>query len=122
MRISELTTANGLDVLCDITPYLGAIITDEQLTAELRRKANVNSDSSQAEVWAAALEKITRLLPVILKSHRNDVYGIVGAINGKTEEEIEAQSFLTTLSEIVDIVRDKEFRNFFASLRNTEQN
>ena len=60
-------------------------------------------------------------MPILLKTHRSDVYGIVGAINGKTEQEIESQSFLKTLGEIRDIINDKEFRSFFGSLWNTDK-
>lgn len=121
MKFSELTTNEGLDVLCEITPYLGAIVTDEDLVAELKRKTDVGEESTQAQVWAAALDKMTKLMPIILKTHRSDVYGIVGAVNGKTEEEIAAQSFIKTVIEIRDIINDKEFKDFFKSLWNTEQ-
>lgn len=121
MRISELTTNEGLDVLCEITPYLGAIVTDESLVAELKRKADVGEESTQAQVWAAALDKLTKLMPIILKAHRSDVYGIVGAVNGKTEDEIARQSFIKTAIELRDIINDKEFKDFFKSLWNTEQ-
>ncbi len=121
MKISQLSTDAGLDVLCEITPYLGAIISDEALTAELRRKINLDKDATQAEVYAAGLDRITKLMPIILKTHRSDVYGIVGAINGKTETEIAEQSMLKTAIEIRDIVKDKEFADFFKSLWEAER-
>ena len=121
MKISELTTNEGLDVLCEITPYLGAIVTDDELVAELKRKTDVSNESTQAQVWAAALDKLTKLMPIILKTHRSDVYGIVGAVNGKTEDEIARQGFIKTASEIRDIINDKEFKDFFKSLWGTEQ-
>jgi len=122
MRISELDTNAGLDVLCEITPYIGAIVTDEELVAELKRKVDVGNNPTKAQVWVAALDKLTKLLPILLKTHRSDVYGIVGAINGKTEAEIEKQNFIKTMVEIRDIINDKEFKDFFKSLWNTEQN
>lgn len=121
MKISQLSTDAGLDVLCEITPYIGAIISDEELTAELRRKINLGKDATQAEVYAAGLDRITKLMPIILKAHRADVYGIVGAINGKTEAEIAGQSVLKTAIEIRDIVKDKEFADFFKSLWEAER-
>lgn len=120
MRISELTTEQGLDVLCEITPYVGAIITDEALVAELKNKVAVGDNATVAEVYAAGLDKITKLMPIILKTHRSDVYGIVAAINGKDVADIAKQSMLKTASEIRDIIKDKEFRDFFASLWSTE--
>lgn len=122
MRISQLDTNAGLDVLCEITPYIGAIVTDEDLVAELKRKVDVGNDPTKAQVWVAALDKLTKLMPIVLKAHRSDVYGIVGAINGKTEAEIASQNFIKTAMEIRDIISDKDFRDFFKSLWNTEQN
>ena len=114
MKISELTTEQGLDVLCEIVPYVGNIIEDEALTAELQRKMRMGKDATQAEVYAAGIEKLSKLIPILLKTHRADVYGIVAAINGKTPDEIAAQSALKTAAEIRDIVTDKAFKDFFA--------
>lgn len=121
MRISELTTDEGLDVLCEITPFIGAIVTDEELVAELKRKIKLGDDASKAQVWVAATDKLSKLMPIIFKTHRADVYGIIGAINGKPQSEIETQNFIKTMTEIRDIIRDEEFRNFFKSSWNTEQ-
>jgi hypothetical protein len=121
MRISELDTNEGLDVLCEITPYIGAIATDKDLRTELVNKANVSENATEAEIWTAALGKLSKLMPIILKTHRADVYAIIGALNGKTPQEIEKQLFIKTAVEIRDIVNDKEFLDFFKSLWNTEQ-
>ena len=114
MKISELTTEQGLDVICEIVPFVASIIEDESLAAELQRKLKITGEASKAEVYAAGIEKMTKLIPILLKSHRDDVYGIVAAINGKTAEEVAAQSALKTAAEIKDIVTDMAFKDFFA--------
>lgn len=120
MKISQLNTDNGLDVLCEIVPYIGNIIEDEKLTAELRRKTALEPSASMAEVYAAGIDKLAKIVPVVLKTHRSDVYAIVAAINGKTPEDIAKQNFLKTAADIRDIVQDKEFRDFFKSWRLTD--
>lgn len=122
MKISQLTTDEGLDVLCEITPYIGAIIGDEALTAELRRKVDIDDSASKAEVYAAGLDRIAKLMPIIFKTHRADVYGIIAAVNGKSVEEIAAQNVFKTGAEIRDIIKDKDFVDFFKSLWGTAQN
>lgn len=119
MRISELTTETGLDVLCTITPFICNIIEDEGLREELRNKIHLDENASMTEVYAAGLDKLTKLIPILLKTHRSDVYGVVGAINGKSEEAVAAQPMLKTMGEIRDIVKDKDFKDFFKSLRET---
>lgn len=119
MKISELSTDAGLDVLCEITPYLCNIIEDGALRDELRRKIHLDENASATEIYAAALEKLTKLVPILLKTHRSDVYGIVGAVNGKSEEAVASQPMLKTMGEIREIVKDKGFKDFFKSLRDT---
>lgn len=119
MRISDLTTEAGLDVLCEITPFICNIIEDDTLRTELRNKIHLDENASVTEVYAAAIEKLSKLIPILLKTHRSDVYGAVGAINGKSEEAVAAQPMLKTMGEIRDIVKDKGFKDFFKSLRET---
>ena len=120
MRISDLDTENGLDVLCEITPYIGNIIEDGELTAELRRKMRLADNASPAEIYAAGIEKLVKLVPIVLKTHRSDVYGIVAALNGKEPAGIAKQPFIKTMIDIRDIVTDKAFKDFFTSVRGTD--
>lgn len=120
MRISELTNDEGLDALCEMTPYLGRILEDNALIAELRKKMRLEDDASRAEIYAAFVDKLTKLVPVVLKTHRGDVYGIVAAINGIPVETVATQNFLQTMSDIYAIVTDKAFKDFLKSLRNTD--
>ena len=122
MKFSELTTENGLDVLCEITPYLGNIITDEELSNEIRRKTKLGASATRLEVYAAAIDKLTKLLPIILKTHRDDVYGIIAAVNNKPVADVRKQPLIKTAIDIRDIVRDKDFADFFKSLRDMESN
>lgn len=120
MKISELNTDQALDVLCESAPYLGNIIEDASLTLELKRKLKIGAGASQAEIIAAGIDKIAKLVPIILRAHREDVYAIIAAVNGKTLEDVSKQNALKTAGEIKDIVKDKAFLDFFKSLRDTE--
>ena len=120
MKISDLNTDNALDVLCEITPYISGILEDAELRLELKRKLDMGENASPVEIYAAAIRKAAKLVPVLLKTHRADVYGIVAAINSVTPEEVAEQNILKTVADITEIVTDKAFKDFFASLRNTE--
>lgn len=114
MKFSQLTTDKALDVLCEIAPYIANIATDEELMAVIG-KAIKSDGMTRAGVLLLGAEKLTKMIPVLLKTHRDDVYGVVAAVNGKTVEEIRAQNVIKTTAQIVEVVKDKELLDFFKS-------
>ena len=122
MRLSELNTDEGLDVLCELTPYVAAISADEDLIGELRRKVKLSEKATRAEVMMVGVQKISVIAPILLKKRREDVLAILGILNHKTTEEIAKQNFLVTLKQISDVAGDKEFINFFRSFGKQEGN
>lgn len=114
MKFSQLTTDKALDVLCEITPYIANIATDDELMAVIG-KAVKREGMTRAGVLLLGAEKLTKMVPVLLKTHRDDVYGVVAAVNGKTVDEIREQNFLKTSAQIVEVIKDKELLDFFKS-------
>lgn len=122
MKISEISTDNAMDVLCELTPYVTNIATDEMLMAELKEAIDISGANTRAEMMALAAGKITKIIPIILKNRKNDVFGIVGVLNGKTIDEIAKQNIIVTMKQIRDIAKDKELLDFFKSCTDTEGN
>lgn len=114
MKFSQLTTDKALDVLCEITPYIANIATDDELMAVIG-KAVKREGMTRAGVLLLGAEKLTKMVPVLLKTHRDDVYGVVAAVNGKTVDEIREQNFMKTTAQIVEVIKDKELLDFFKS-------
>ena len=114
MKFSQLTTDKALDVLCEITPYIANIATDDELMAVIG-KAVKREGMTRAGVLLLGAEKLTKMVPVLLKTHRDDVYGVVAAVNGKTVVEIREQNFMKTTAQIVEVIKDKELLDFFKS-------
>ena len=114
MKFSQLTTDKALDVLCEITPYIANIATDDELMAVIG-KAVKREGMTRAGVLLLGAEKLTKMVPVLLKTHRHDVYGVVAAVNGKTVDEIREQNFIKTTAQIVEVIKDKELLDFFKS-------
>lgn len=113
MKFSEISTDKALDIICEITPYVANIATDEELLAELRKTVKVEPTATKAEMMAIGAEKINNILPIIIKRRKADIFGIVGAINGVSAEYISKQSIVTTLGQLKEIFSDKEFLAFF---------
>lgn len=115
MKLSELSTDKSLDVLCEITPYVTSIASDQELIAELKRKTKLPEDAPLIDLISVGVDKVNRIAPTLLKQKRNDIYGILSVINETTPEEIGKQNVLKTASQIRDLIKDKEFIDFFKS-------
>ena len=122
MRLSEISTERAADLLCEITPYISNIVTDEELLDELKKAIAPKGANTRAEFLALGLEKVNKIIPVVLKKRKNDVFGILGALNEKAVEEIAKQNFLATMRPIKEIIKDKELLDFFRSCAGSEGN
>lgn len=115
MKLSELSTDRALDVLCEMTPFVSGILTDEELLAELRDAVDLPQEATLAATLAIGGEKLSRLTPIFLKKRRADIFGLLAALEGKTLGEIAGQPFLTTAAQLRDVLGDKELLDFFKS-------
>lgn len=114
MKLSELTTEQAVDVLCELTPYVANITGDKALLDELGKKFD-SKGKSVAELYTYAAKKCATLAPVLLKEHRADVFGILAIVNGTTADEVAKQNILTTILQIRSVFKDKELLDFFKS-------
>jgi hypothetical protein len=120
MKLSELSTDRATDVLCELTPYITNILSDEALLSELRTAIDFKEANTLAEKMALTASKITNIIPILLKNRKSDVFGILGALNEKSVEEIAKQNFIKTMKQIKDIAKDKELLDFFKSCTSME--
>lgn len=120
MKFSEMSTERAADLLCEITPCVTSIVTDTELLAELRHAIDPKAVKTRAEMLAAGAEKVTKIIPILLKKRKNEIFGIIGALNGASAEEISRQSILVTARQIKEIVKDKELLDFFKSCADSE--
>lgn len=114
MKISELTTDQAADVLCELTPYVANIVGDKTLIDELGKKFDVRGKSA-AELYLFAAQKYALLIPIFLKEHRDDVFGILSVLEETDKEKIAAQNFLDTIAQMRGVLQDKDLLNFFRS-------
>lgn len=114
MKLSELTTDETLDVLCEITPCVERIVKDDGIINTIG-KAIDTKGMTQAGVMMAGLEKISAMVPALLKDHRSDLYHILGAVNRIDPAQIAAQKLTVTLTQIDEAIHDEELLAFFRS-------
>lgn len=121
MKLSQLTTERATDVLCEIAPLAMNIMSDEELMGELKKAIDFKKAETQAEQIALVVGKISKVLPIVLKKRREDVFGVLAALNDKSVEEIAKQNILKTMAQVRDMSKDKELLDFFKSCTGTEE-
>ena len=113
MKLSELSTDQAADVLCELSPYIDNITHDEAIVSEIGKVENFEGGITQqglAVIWAG---RISRLIPTLLKTHRADMYGILSIINEKPVEEIARQNIKDTIQQVKDAIQDEDLVSFF---------
>lgn len=119
MKLSELSTEKALDVMCQATPYIANIVGDSDLLSSLKEKLG-GEKKSIAELYTYGAQKIAQLIPILLKNHRDDVFGLLAVLNDMEPKDIAVQGFTRTLEQIRSAVQDKELIDFFKSWRQEE--
>lgn len=114
MKLSELSTDETLDVLCEITPCVERIVKDEGIINTIGTAVDTK-EMTRAGVLMAGLDRIGALIPSLLKDHRADIYHILGAVNRVDPAEIAAQKLTVTLTQIDEVMHDEELLTFFSS-------
>ena len=121
MKLSELSTDRAMDVICEITPAVEDIICDEELLAEIKRKIEKREGMSRAEILRFAMEKLTKIIPIIMKKKRASVYAILAALNMTDTETVAGQSIIKTMEQIKEAFSDKDLVAFVKSCWKTEK-
>lgn len=134
MKLSELSTDRALDVLCELTPYASSIMEDEQILSALdgfmgksvstklengSTEENEDNDGeksvSASAVGIRMFGGMVKNIPLLLKTHRSDVYGILSVVNNRPVAEIVAQNLMDTMRQVRELFQDPELLSFFKS-------
>lgn len=119
-KLSELGTDECLDVLCELTPHVMNLISDEEIMAAIGKPVDKKS-ATKVGVMLLGAQRITTVVPLLLKKHRDDIYAILSVMGEKSVEEVAAQSTMATLWQIKELSNDKELLSFFKSWGRGEQ-
>lgn len=121
-KLSELSTEECCEVLCEIAQPVQNIVDDEALMKTIGKGMETSKKKELTFVGTvmAASSRIVSALPVLLKEHRNDVYIIISTIGGTSVDEVAAQNILTTMQQVREILTDKQLIDFFRPSKHTE--
>ena len=114
MKLSELSTDRALDVLCELTPCIYNITSDKEVVDSVSKV--IRADLKETSVYGQYLmiaDRIVDVLPLLLKNHRADIYGILSTLNEKTVPEIASQPVRDTIRQAQEVFQDEDLLSFF---------
>ncbi len=123
MKLSELSTDRALDVLCELTPCIYNITSDKEVVDSVSKV--IRADLKETSVYGQYLmiaDRIVDVLPLLLKNHRADIYGILSTLNEKTVPEIASQPVRDTIRQAQEVFQDEDLLSFFRSSTRRAQN
>jgi len=117
MKISEMTNDQACDCLLRLTPAVSAILED----GEVQTMLNMYSEGRKKPLYQMLSEILPKLVPFCVKTHKADLYEIVGALTFKKAKDVGAMNILETMKVLKESI-DGELIGFFKpSGRATEQ-
>lgn len=120
MKLSALNTDRALDVLCELTPYVSSIVSDETIIKLIGTVLNLDGLNAYGVAFGF-LGRVSEITPILLKNHRADVYGILSIMNEKSVEDVSDQPVIETLMQIREVFQDEELLRFFKSFKRQEK-
>lgn len=116
MKLSQISTDEAMNKIVEITPYVDDILKDGEVIKIVKEKLNtegIKKEELMEKGFEKGLEKVTKLVAILLKNKRESIFHILSIMNDKTVEEVKKQSLITTMKEITEIFTDKELRELF---------
>lgn len=101
-----MTTEKTLDQMLDLLPYISNLLSDPAMR-ELGKKMRRGQNGEPAEL--DSLGAMNQVFPLMLTTHRDDLYGILGVQMGKTPDELKMLPF----EEIREALKSDSMRAFF---------
>lgn len=111
MGLSELTAEQGLEAIANSLEYIGNI-ADDDTALELCQELVPRKGEKYIKVFARGAKTAPRLL----KTHKDDVIGILAAFELQTVEEYKKKhKLMDVIKGMVDLVNEPEVRQLFFS-------
>ena len=113
MKISELPTDRGMDVLVEITPYVKKLASCKSLLDVYGKLAKTPEEERNSDGFAA--KTLSALIPVWMKECRAELLNIIRIVDGVTEEDIQKLGAIKAFERIGELFGDSDFMSFFVS-------
>lgn len=112
MKLSQMTGAELTEALCVIADPIERITQDEQVIEAMRKMAE--DQKNNAIMIKLVGGAYARIVPLLLKKHREDTFTILSALTGKTVEQLNSENGFLLMKDIRDSLT-KDMLSFFSS-------
>lgn len=112
MKISEMNNEQAADALIRLSVPFGNLCEDEKVV-EIIKKFQGISDQPMIQTMGRI---IPELVTFAFKTHKDDLYEIVGALTNQTTDKVAKMNFVTTVN-ILKESYDDTLRDFFTSYK-----
>ena len=111
MKLSEYRGEDALEVLAELLEPAVEILADADIAAAWRDK-NPNKTRGQKQLKAVS---------IAIKKHKEAVIAILAALDHETPDEYREKINVVTLpKKLLEVLNDKDLRNFFTSQEQTK--
>lgn len=112
MRLSDVKGERVFDAIADIIKPIANIAQDESAAALFKREKVPDGMTAKAFLTA----RLKKVVPALLKEHKEDLIAILAAIEGETAEEYAGTLTLAKLiSDVTELLTDDAFKELFTS-------
>lgn len=119
IKLSELTTDEFLNKTCELAPHIEELVTDSKvmsvLTDKITDASNLTEDKLKEEVVSKSIGKVFKLIPLLLKEHREAIYNILAIMSDRKVSDIAKQKVSVTINEVKSLVTDEDLMQLFLS-------
>jgi hypothetical protein len=111
MKLSELTAEQGLEAIANSLEHIGNIADDDDALSLCRELAPREGDK-----YIKIFARGAKTAPRLLKTHKDDVIGILAAFELQTVEEYKkTHKLMDVIKGMVDLINEPEVRQLFFS-------
>lgn len=111
MKISDMTNDQATEALIRLSVPFGNICNDDEALKLIDEYKKINSDEPLISVIGKMLPNIAAYM---FKTHKYDLYEIVGALTEKKAEAVAKMNFIETIKVLKDSY-DEVLKGFFTS-------
>ena len=106
MKLSEMDTVRGAQVLAEIAAPIGVLVKNPAL------KEFVKAHGEETVNARLAFTAFTELAPAFLRDEADATFTIIAALTGKTLDEVRKQPFKETCKDVKESI-DGDLLSFF---------
>lgn len=107
MKLSEIKGDRALEVIADIMEPITNLISDPETKKALKNNGK---------------EPVVKILPKIIKTHKDDIYKMLAILDGVTVEEYaKSANMVKIINDFTDIVMDESIQSLFTSAKPVEE-